>query len=196
MIQNIKTSVKKPTFYEGVGVAVMASVVGSAGLLVLTPLLGSGMAAYLLLGILSFAYLSYLLTRSRQSVGRVTAMMLWLAVTAMAWFSGLPLALFALVQLGYVWLIRSLYFYASVLPALLDLGLTALSLIIAIWAWSHSGSDFLGIWTFFLLQALFVAIPPQIRSANTKDQQAVDNHSFLRAYRSAEAAVRKLSDIR
>ncbi len=60
-----------------------------------------------------------------------------------------------------LWLIRSLYFYDSVLSALVDLGLTGVALVTAIWAWLASNNLFLAFWCFFLVQALFVLIPRQ-----------------------------------
>ena len=188
---------KQPTFFEGVIVAVAASVFGSAGALVLAPLFGRGDMAYMLICAISFAYLLYLLARSRERVGRITIVVLWLAITGIAGFSGLPLVFLGVMQLGFIWLIRSMYFYASVLSALLDLGLTLLSVITAFWAATHTGSVFLSIWTFFLLQALFVVIPRQMRSTHNKNTLPLQQEDpFLHAYRSAEAAIRKLTTVR
>jgi hypothetical protein len=187
-------ALKKPTFFEGVAVAFAISVIGSAGSLVSTPLLGRSITLYVLIAVAGFAYLIYLLTRSRERVGRVTTVVLWLAVTAVAWFTGMSFILFVVLQLGLLWLIRSLYFYASVLSALLDLGLMVLSVITAVWALAHTGSVFLTVWAFFLLQALFVAIPRQMNAGNKQTKPQED--TFQRAYRSAETAVRKLSAIR
>ena len=102
-----------------------------------------------------------------------------------------------MLHIGLIWLVRSLYFYASVVSALTDLGLSGLALAAAVWAVTHTGSLFLAIWCFFLVQALFVAIPhalsgkaaPGIQPAADRDDR------FERAHRAAEAAVRKLSSI-
>ena len=105
-----------------------------------------------------------------------------------------PLLLYVCGHLGAVWLIRSLYFYSSVLSALADMGLNGLGLAAAIWAVTRTGSVFLGIWCFFLVQALFVFIP---KSINHKPGTTRVGHEsedrFQHAYRVAEAAVRKLS---
>lgn len=186
---------KQPTFLEGVAVAVVLSVLGSAFALVMTPLFGRTGTLYLLVSGISFVYLVYLLTRSNQRVGRITTVVLWMVVTGLAWIAGLPLILLALVQVGFIWLARSLYFYSSVLAALADLGLVALSLMTAYWSAAHTGSLFLGVWTFFLMQALFVAIPRQWRAGHT-ERQLPPEDPFQRALRNAEAAVRKLSAIR
>jgi hypothetical protein len=188
---------KQPTFFEGVVVAIVASVSGSAIALVLTPLFGRGGMAQLLITGISFTYLIYLLARSPERVGRITTVMLWIGITAIAWFAGLPVLLLGLVQVAFLWLIRSLYFYSSVLSALMDLGLTVLSLVVAFWAGTHSSSLFLGLWSFFLMQALFVVIPRQIRRGNNINQlPQIQDDRFQNAYRSAQAAVRKLSTVK
>ncbi|MDH5622683.1 MAG: hypothetical protein OEY74_11430, partial [Gammaproteobacteria bacterium] len=99
--------------------------------------------------------------------------------------------LYLLVHVGAIWLIRSLYFYAGVVPALLDLGISALSITATVWAISRSGSVFLATWCFFLVQALFVAIPPAIKKRNVS---AVinSNETFDHAKRNADRALRQL----
>jgi len=186
---------KMPSFIEGVVVAIALSVIGSAIAFVLAPLVGRIEIMYLLITSISFVYLVYLLKRSTERVGKITTVVLWLVVTGAIWVAGLPVLLLGVVQIGFIWLARSLYFYSGVLPALVDLGLTALSVVIAFWAATHSGSLFLGIWTFFLMQALYVVIPQPLRTGGGFQKNAEDD-AFQRAYRNAEAAVRQLSTFR
>jgi hypothetical protein len=89
-------------------------------------------------------------------------------------------------------LIRCLYYHSSILIALLDLGLVVLGMLVSLWTLLHTHSLLLAAWVFFLMQALFSALPEQIRAVNTKltNNQA---DGFERAYASAEAAVRQLS---
>ena len=92
---------------------------------------------------------------------------------------------------------RSLYFYSSVLPALTDLMLSGLGLAAAVWAAGQTGSVFLSLWCFFLVQALFVVIPTRIRRRHSESSLGPDGlDRFQRAHRSAEAAVRRLSSLR
>jgi hypothetical protein len=183
---------KQPSFFEGVAVAIVLSILGSAFAWALSPVFGRNAIMYLLISGISFVYVMYLLARSRERVGRITTVVLWMAVTGLVWLAGLPWLLLGLIQVGFIWLVRSLYYYSSVLTSLMDLGLTVLSLVIAFWATAHSGSLFLGIWTFFLVQALFVAIPKQWRGTGGA-QQITQEDAFQRAFRTAEAAVRKLT---
>jgi hypothetical protein len=90
-----------------------------------------------------------------------------------------------------LWLARSLYFYAGVLPALLDLGLSALSVSAATWAITRSGSVFLAAWCFFLVQAMFVVIPGTLKKRATGAADENDD-TFERARRRADAALRQL----
>ena len=123
----------------------------------------------------------------------MTCLTMWAVFAVTAWFIGPPLILYIIVHVSAVWLIRSLYFYSSILPALMDLGLNLLSTAVAFWAISHSGSLFLAIWCFFLMQALFVLIPPVVghqRNHGNAAYRGTDN--FEQARRRAETAIRAL----
>jgi hypothetical protein len=91
-----------------------------------------------------------------------------------------------------LWLVRSLYFYSSAFPALLDFGLSALSVSAAAWAMTRSGSLFLAIWCFFLVQAVFVAIPQRLGISAHRDTNKIDDGAFEHARRRADAALRQL----
>lgn len=187
---------KNPTFFQGVAVALVASLIGSILFTALTPMFASAAVLRLLIASISFGYIVYLLGRSRSQVGRVTIVVIWALLAGASLFLAPPLPLYLLVHVVAIWLIRSLYFYSSLLCALTDLGLSALSLSTAVWAFVHTGSLFLGIWCFFLVQALFVAIPDRINGKPVgADPEHVSEDRFEQAHRSAQAAVRKLSSI-
>ena len=185
---------KQPTFLEGVSVAIAASLAGSVLYTALNVVFPGVPVLRLLIAAIGLAYVVYLLSRSPERVGRITAAAAWLLVAVVLWFTKPPLLLYVCVHLGAIWLIRSMYFYSSALSALADLGLNGLSLAAAIWAVTRTGSVFLGIWCFFLVQALFVVIP---KSVNRKPGTGLAGHEnedrFQHAHRVAEAAVRKLS---
>jgi hypothetical protein len=86
-----------------------------------------------------------------------------------------------------------------VLPALMDLGLSTLSVSATVWAITRSGSMFLATWCFFLVQALFVAIPPSVkgeqkslRNTAVRRNTAVESETFENARRQADQALRQL----
>lgn len=186
---------RKPTFIEGVGVAMVASLAGSALYAALTTVFTSGGVLRLVIAGLGLGYVIYLLARTSERVGRVTTLAGWSVAAVAVWVLAPPLMLYLLIHLGLIWLIRSLYFYSSLLSALADLGLGGLALAGAVWSLVHTGSLLLALWCFFLVQALFVAIPPSLDRRPTSGAPATDDR-FQQAHRAAEAAVRRLSSIR
>ena len=184
---------KRPGFFQGIIVAAVLGFFASAIVATLTPFVGLGAVVRLVIPLLGLAYLLYLLNRSPERLGRVTTLTFWTAMSAVTWWVAPPLPLYLLIHVGAVWLIRSLYFYSGVMPALMDLGLNALSVSAAVWAISRSGSVFLATWCFFLVQALFVTIPPAMqRNAKVKQNTPADSKNFERAKRQADAALHQL----
>jgi len=170
---------KRPTFFNGVVVAAVLGFFASAIVATLTPFVGLGAVIRLVIPLLGLAYLLYLLNRTAERVGRVTTLTLWTAMAAITWWVAPPLPLYLMAHVGTIWLVRSLYFYAGVMPALMDLGLGALSV-------SAAGC-------FFLVQALFVAIPPAVqRTAKPQQNMLADSENFERARRQADAALAQL----
>jgi hypothetical protein len=184
---------KRPGFLHGVIVAAVLGFFASAIVATLTPFAGLGAVVRLVIPMLGLAYLLYLLNRSAERLGRVTTLTIWTVLTTVTWWFAPPLPLYLMIHVGAIWLVRSLYFYSGIMPALMDLGLTSLSVSAAVWAITRSGSVFLATWCFFLVQSLFVAIPPAVqRKAKPELNTPVDNDGFERARRQADAALRQL----
>lgn len=185
---------KQPTVSEGIIVALIASFLGSVAYLTLAAIFSGSFTVRLLISGFTLFYILYLLSRTDEKIGRFSTVVIWAVLSTAAWLIWPSITLFIVLNLGMVWLVRSLYFYSSLLSSLADLLLNFLSLATAIWAFSYSGSLFLTIWCFFLIQALFVFIPKSIARKQTIKQKAPsDGRDFQQAYREAEAAVRKLS---
>ena len=184
---------KRPSFFHGVIVAALLGFFASAVLAALTPFVGLNAVVRLMIPALALAYLLYLFSRSNERAGRVTTLVLWSVLSLAAWWMSPPLILYFLIQVGAVWLVRSLYFYSGVLPALMDLGLNTLSIAATAWAISRTGSVFLATWCFFLVQALFVAIPSALRrKSDAGKEDHIINDDFERARKRADAALRQL----
>jgi hypothetical protein len=183
---------KMPGFFEGVVVALAAALAGTAVFAALQSLFSFDTAWRLLVAGLSLTYVLYLLSRSRERVGRATVVVLWMGMTGAAWLAGLPITVSVLMQLLAVWLVRSLYFHAHLLAVFVDGVLNGLALSAGVWALFHSGSLFLGIWCFFLVQAAFVFIPSSLPSAG-KPFAPETEMDFQHARRTAESALRRLS---
>ena len=184
---------KRPTFFQGVVVSAILGFFASAVVATLTPFIGLGAVVRLMIPALAVAYLLYLFSRSKERIGRVTTLSLWVAMATVTWWIAPPLPLYLLIHVGAIWLVRSLYFYSGVLPALMDLGLSTLSVSATVWAITRSGSVFLATWCFFLVQALFVTIPPAMqRKRNAPEEMAPDSTAFEQARRQADRALRQL----
>lgn len=181
------------SFFGGVVIAAVFGFFASAVVATLTPFFGFSSVTRLVIPALGLAYLLYLMSHSQARVGHVTTLTLWSALAAVTWWAAPSLPLYLLIHVAAVWLVRSLYFYSGIVPALMDLGLSALSISASVWAMTRSGSVFLAIWTFFLVQALFVAIPPAVKGKTEPEPNtAVDNENFRQARRQADAALRQL----
>jgi hypothetical protein len=183
-----------PSFGHSLAVAFVLSLIGAAVLATLTPFVGSGPALRVVIASLGLSYILYQIGRSGERVGRITTVALWVVAASFAWFLGLPLVAYVLVHVGLVWLVRSLYRYSGLLPALVDLGLSVLGAAFAVWAAQRSGSAWLALWCFFLVQSFHVLIPATLGPANSTPDGGDD--AFGRAHRAAEAAVRRLSSAR
>jgi hypothetical protein len=184
---------KRPSFFHGVIVAAVLGFFASAVVATLTPFVGLGAVIRLVIPALGLTYLLYLFGRSEERAGRVTTLSLWAALAAVTWWIAPPLSFYLLIHVGAIWLVRSLYFYSGVMPALMDLGISTLSISATVWAISRSGSVFLATWCFFLVQALFVAIPPAIKDRRARQPATTtNNENFEHAKRNADEALRQL----
>jgi hypothetical protein len=185
---------KTATFIEGVFVALVSSFIGSVAYYILSSLFADSVVIRLIISGISFAYILYLLTRSNERLGRITVITLWSIITIITWFFWPSTIVFILIHLGSIWLVRSLYFYSSLFSSLADLCLNVVSIAITFWTASYTGSLFLTLWCFFLIQALFVMIPTSIKpSTHTTSSNLNNEADFQRAYRIAQSVVRKLS---
>lgn len=184
---------KRPTFFEGVVVAIAASVGGGVVYTLFGVPLPEGLVLRLLIAGLGLCYVLYLLNRSGVRIGRITTIAAWTLVAGAIAFLKPALGPYLLWHVGALWLIRSLYFHHSLLSALADLVLHAFSVIVVIWALGQTGSVSLGIWCFFLVQALFPAIPPALPRKQSGQGEPEDR--FHQAYRAAESALRQLTSI-
>jgi hypothetical protein len=180
---------------RGVLVALVLSLVGGATFAGLSHLMDPATALRLVIALLGGSYVCWLVSRSGARVGRITSVLGWSAATVALGFSPVALPLYLLVHVALIWLIRSLYFHTSVLPALFDLALSGLGIAAAAWAAEQSNSVFLASWCFFLVQSFFVVIPQTLKDRSRQPADASDetNQPFQRAQRTAEAALRRIS---
>jgi hypothetical protein len=184
----------RPSFGASLGLGLVLSLCGAAALSVLGPIVFAGFALRAVIAVVAFAYVLYLIGKSGERVGRVTTVVCWLVVALGAAVAGLPLGAYVLVHVGLIWLVRSLYYYSGLLPALADFGLGLLGVMFAAWAAQRTGSAWLALWCFFLAQSFHVLIPQSLGSRESQARGADD--TFNRAHRTAEEAIRRLSTAR
>jgi len=186
---------KTATFAEGIFFALITSLVSSVLLFSLSSLFSSSVLIHLIISGITLGYILYLLSRSKERIGRVIVVTTWFIGITCLWFAWPPITLFILGHVISIWLIRSLYFYSSLISSLMDLTLNSFSVAIAFAVASHTNSLFLTLWCFFLSQALFVMIPKSISKSTTNTSKHFNNQDdFQQSFRAAEAAVRQLSN--
>jgi hypothetical protein len=183
--------VKKPSFLQGAAVGALIAVAGASLFATLRLFMTPAAVLEMLIPLTAGAYLAYLLTRSGVRTGRFATFASWIVSAAAIALFVHSLALALVLHALLVWLARSLYFHEGALAALADLGLSVLAVAAAVGTAQHSHSPFLALWTFFLIQALFVAIPESLAA---RDPNAVRDEGapFRRARHAADGALRRL----
>jgi hypothetical protein len=179
-----------PGFWRGVAVALALSVVGAVVYTALAPVLGSGVVLRYLVAGLGAAYLALLLRELGARIGRVVVVAGWLAVTFALVAFDPSIWVWLLAQATLIWLVRSLYRYDGLPSAFADAALSAFAVMAAIATAAYTRSAFLTLWSFFLVQALYVLIGAG-RDSRQADADGAD--AFGEAHRSAETALRRLS---
>lgn len=197
------TKVKKqPSVLEGVGVAAVASLAGLVAFTFSGLILGGGLLLQLVIALLALGYIIYLQLRSGERTGRISVIGIWLGLAVANLFLAPSMLAYLAIHLCLIWLVRVLYYYHGILPALIDLGLIGMGLLAAGWTWLQTDSLLLTFWSFFLVQALFVLIPKQLKSNSRTDGRNdgfIDlgktkrRDRFEHAHQTAEQAVRQLT---
>ena len=153
-------------------------------------MIGTAATARFTVALLGFAYLIFLFSRTETRVGRMTVFVVWAAVATAGWIWVDSFTLYLLLHVSLLWLIRGLYFHGGVLAALIDGGLVAFGTVCALGTVLKTGSTMLGIWVFFLIQALFSVIPKL--GAESSASERSTQEKFGDAQSRAEAALTQL----
>jgi hypothetical protein len=180
------------TFLQGVVLAFALAAGAAAFWITGATLLDPASALRLLIAGLGCAYLAYLCTTARRRAGRVTSLLVWVTVTAAAVPLAPSAAVFALLQVALLWLLRVFLQRRCPLSALADLALNAGAVVFAGAALTRTGSVFLTVWSFFLVQALHVVIP-RSPSPEHRMRRIHSETDFAAASRRAEAAIEQLA---
>ncbi len=187
------------SFIRSTVVAVLLSIAASAIYYSMTILFSNEFSIRLVISIVTFAYIFYLLTEAEMSFGKLSFGTAYILSTAAMVALNPPLLAFALFHVGFIWLIRTVYYHHYFLLSLIDLVFSIVSFTAAIGAILHSHSLFISFWSFFLTQALILPMlhhlfnkyqNPRLKPhpRNTHSQ-----HDFQQAHRNAEDALHKLA---
>jgi len=188
------SGIKSPGIIKGIIVAFVISLMAGVASLVLSGFIYQTTLFSLVLYAATLTYLIYLLKNSSARIGRVVVISSWAAISVVCWLFDVPLFAQVLIQAGIIWLVRSLYFHASLVAALLDFGLVSVGLAASAWAMVNTGSLATAVWSFFLTQALFCWIPDLSRKpGNEARRSQTEQTSFQSAHRVALDAVHKLT---
>ena len=185
---------KSPGIINGIIIAFFISLAAGVASLIFGGFVAAPTLFSLVLCASTLAYLVYLLKHSNARIGRIVVISGWALANITFWLFDIPLIEQVFIQAGIIWLVRSLYFHASIFAALLDLGLVSAGLAAGAWAIANTGSPTTAIWSFLLTQSLFGWIPDL---AKTQSGDAYSPHPeqapFQSAHRVAVDAVRKLT---
>ena len=115
----------------------------------------------------------------------------WACITAVLLLLNPGFITYLIVQLTVVWMVRSFFYYKSFIAVMADFLLVAVSMLFAIGVYLQTMSIGMSIWCLFLTQALCHFIPCDFKR---KRRVYTGDDAFDKAYRSAEAAFRMLSN--
>jgi hypothetical protein len=186
---------QRPTLLEGILVALVVSLAASPVVFLLSLLLGTVMAGKAVIVVIAYAYIVYLLAQSGRTAGRTTLAVLSLLVLLASVVFAARWTTVVLVAVALIWGIRACTYSRSLVVWLLHGGLCLLGLGAALWAYTHSGSIVLAVWSFFLLQALFVCVPPRLAQQPVEEGDVAggqDVDGFVRAHQAAQKALDRL----
>lgn len=170
-----------------------ASVVGAALTASLAWVVDAQTALRIVIALLGGAHVLRGVCGSGRRLGHVVAGCGWLIAAGGLWLAPIELPLYAACHAVLAWLVRAALVHARPLPALLDLGITAIATVVAAWTASRTGSPLLAFWCFFLVQAMRAdhretwTGPVGLRPA------APETDRFETAYRAARAAIGALA---
>lgn len=140
------------------------------------------------------SYLGAMFYRKKLRFGRLVLPLAWLLAAGVIQVTSSSLSGFVIAHVAAMWFTRTLICHASLLSALIDLGLSALAYCTAIASFWHSGSFGLSVWCFYLVSALHAFIPSRWdrSEANSNVSPLAD---FTLAYEQAQAALRRLTNV-
>ena len=183
----------KPSLTRELVFGFCLSLIGAAFAASLTLALPASGVYRAVIAALGLAYVLQRLSLATDRVGRVFTVIVWCAAATVTWLVAPPFAMYVAIHVGLIWLVRTFYVHSDLRGAVADLGLSALSLVFAVWALRHTQSFFWGSWCFFLIQAMHVTIPTWLRGRPHAGVEDLPEDRFGQARRTAQEALKRLA---
>ncbi len=183
---------KTITLIEGIAVALAISLAAVPTAMLVSFLMPAIIASKVVVGLTAYSYILYILSKSRSTVGKATFGASALAAFLFAVAYGFHWMPFIILLAGCIWAARSFFFAQGFISAALHGGLCLLGVAGAIWAFSVNRSVFAPVWCFFLIQALWIFIPPcfsKVRISSVEIPSKRKEDRFQRSFRAAETAL-------
>jgi hypothetical protein len=180
-------------FWRQAGIALLLSATGAVLHLASSPLLGPAIALRAVIVGLAAAYLGWLLHDSRARTGVLVSLVAWLFVSAGLCVLDPAIAAWLLVQSLMIWLLRSLHRHDTLMAAVADAVLGALAVAAALATAGTTHNLFLTLWSYFLVQAMFVFLPSSRMPLAAAASAIAPDDAFSQSCRTAEDALRRLS---
>ena len=194
-------------FFRGATVGLLISIMASATYFLATFFFSEGLALRATISAAALVYISYLLHRSGAAFGKVSIISLYLLSVLALLYLWPSIVVYALFHVGFIWLVRTIYFQDNFLYAFADLVFSVMSFAATLVAIFHSHSVFMSFWCFFLGQALILPVLHyffQKYTSSKYDRHAMHHQGerntanahqlFHQAHRSAQEALTKLAN--
>ncbi|MGB0132822.1 hypothetical protein [Dokdonella sp.] len=183
----------RPGFWREVGIALALSIGGGLAWSALSWIMSPAAALRWVIAAVGIVYAVLQLRGLHARAGRMVVVGAWLLLGIALFALNPPLHEWLLAQAAAIWVLRCWSCWKSFFTAVADgvLGLFAVAASVIVIHTTHS--VFLALWSFFLVQALFVFIPDSLRTA-PRTSTADNEDRFDRARRSAEAALQRLAN--
>ena len=184
---------KSPSLSGGLAFAFCAAI-ATAILTLSLPIILPVLAPKFTLALITIGYLFYLIKQSGEKTGRIVTGGIAIGVSILTLTISMSLIEFILIQLGLIWIVRSLYLRARPIPALIDGLLIVAGILLASWGILQTQSLAIAVWCFYLTQALFIDWPNRFFKEDADiNSDSVNQQRFDQAWLAAQQAVEKLS---
>ncbi len=184
----------KPPLNKVMFMSLLLSILGAISIYIGNIFFHENLSLNISIILISNLYLGYFLFNSPSKTGKIFTLLCGLILS-----TGLTIlipnnhSLTIPIFLVGLSLIRCIYYYPGALASFCDLLLTLLAYTVAVWVLSQTHSWFMCFWCFFLIQSLSIFLP-NITNTKIHDQALLNqNDDFLRAYKTAQNAINKLT---